>query len=107
MGVNPGTPRSAECLVEMTQTGLRTGLGAQIPSASVVSALACLPFRLVYVPTASVGRVVARLAATYRTASPPKLALILPAWAVLRGLFIVGCGLAHALHKAARSSLYG
>jgi hypothetical protein len=72
----------------------------------MVSALAYLPFRLVYAPTVSVGRVVAWLAAAYRNASPFERVLILPAWAALRGVFIVGCGLAHLLYGAARGSLY-
>jgi hypothetical protein len=71
----------------------------------VVSALAYIPFRAVYVPTACVGRVVAWLADGYRKASPLERALILPTWAVLRGVFIVGCGLAHMFYGAARRSL--
>ena len=71
----------------------------------MVSTLAYLPFRVVYVPTAFVGRVVARLAEGYRTASSLERALILPAWAVLRGVFLVGCTVANALHGVARRTL--
>jgi hypothetical protein len=71
----------------------------------VVSALAYLPFRVVYLPTAFVGRVVAWLARGYRTASPFERALIFPTWAVLRGVFIAGCSLAHALHGVAQRTL--
>ena len=71
----------------------------------MVSVLAYLPFRVVYVPTAFVGRVVAWLAKGYRTASPFERVLILPAWAVLRGVFLVGCSLALALHGVAIRSL--
>jgi hypothetical protein len=71
----------------------------------VVSTLAYLPFRVVYLPTAFVGRVVAWLAKGYRTASPVERALIFPTWAVLRGVFIVGCTLAQALHGAAQRTL--
>jgi hypothetical protein len=71
----------------------------------VVSALAYLPFRVVYLPTAFVGRVVAWLAKGYRTGSPLERALILPTWAVLRGVFLVGCAVAQALHGAARRTL--
>jgi len=71
----------------------------------MVSTLAYLPFRVVYVPTAFVGRVVAWLARGYRTASPFERALIFPAWAVLRGVFLVGCSAANALHGAAKRTL--
>lgn len=71
----------------------------------MVSSLAYLPFRIVYVPTALVGRAVAWLADGYRTAPALERALILPSWAVLRGVFIVGCALAEGLHSAARRSL--
>jgi hypothetical protein len=71
----------------------------------VVSALAYLPFRVVYVPTAFVGRVVAWLAKGYPTASPLERALILPAWAVLRGVFFVGWSAANALHSLATRTL--
>ena len=71
----------------------------------VVSTLAYLPFRVVYLPTAFVGRVVAWLARGYRTASPLERALIVPTWAVLRGVFIVGCTLAQTLHGVAQRSL--
>ena len=63
------------------------------------------PFRVVYVPTALVGRAAAWLAQGYRTASAFERLLILPSWAMLRGLFIVGCGVAHVLHGFARRSL--
>jgi hypothetical protein len=71
----------------------------------VASTLAYLPFRVICAPTAWVGRVVAWLAEGYRAAPPLERALIYPAWAVLRGLFIVGWGLSHVLHAAARRSL--
>jgi hypothetical protein len=71
----------------------------------MVSALAYLPFRVVYVPTALVGRAVVWLASGYRTGSPLERALILPAWAVLRGVFFVGCVVAHALHGVALRTL--
>jgi hypothetical protein len=71
----------------------------------VASTLAYLPFRVVYVPTAWVGRLVAWLAEGYRTASQLERALILPSWAILRGVFIVGWWLAHVLHAAARRAL--
>lgn len=67
----------------------------------MVSALAYLPFRFVYLPTRLVGRIVAWLAEGYRDAPPVERALIFPTWAVLRGLFLVGCALAHLLHSAA------
>jgi hypothetical protein len=69
----------------------------------MVTALAYLPFRVVCVPTALVGRVAAWLADGYRTASRLERLLILPSWAVFRGMFIVGWALAHLLHSAARS----
>ena len=72
---------------------------------SVVSVLAYLPFRVVYLPTAFVGRVVAWLAEGYRTASPFERVLIIPTWAVLRGVFLVGCTAANALHGVAQRSL--
>jgi hypothetical protein len=71
----------------------------------MVSTLAFLPFRVVYVPTAWIGRAVAWLAEGYRTATALERMLIFPSWAVLRGVFIVGCGLAHMLHGAARRTL--
>jgi hypothetical protein len=71
----------------------------------VASTLAYLPFRVVYVPTTWIGRVVAWLAAGYRTAPPLERALIFPSWAVLRGIFLMGCALAHVLHAGARRSL--
>jgi len=70
----------------------------------MVTTLAYLPFRVVSLPTALVGRVVAWLADGYRTASSLERLLILPSWAVFRGMFIVGWTLAHLLHSAARSS---
>jgi len=70
-----------------------------------VSSLVYIPFRVVCAPTARVGRVVAWLAAGYRSASPLERILILPTWAVLRGVFLVGCGLAHLFYGAARLSL--
>jgi len=72
---------------------------------AMVTTLAYLPFRVVCVPTAWVGRVVVWLADGYRRASPLERLLILPSWAVLRAVFIVGWGLAHLLHSAARRSL--
>jgi hypothetical protein len=69
-----------------------------------MATLAYLPFRVVYFPTALVGRAVAWLAQGYRTAPALERALILPSWAVLRGFFIVGWGLAHLLHGLARRS---
>ncbi len=71
----------------------------------MVTTLAYLPFRVVCVPTAWVGRVAAWLADGYRTASRLERLLILPAWAIFRGVFIVGWALAHLLHSAARRSL--
>ena len=71
----------------------------------MVTTLAYLPFRVVYAPTKLVGHVVAWLAEGYRTATLVERVLIFPSWAVLRGVFIVGCGLAHLLHGAARRSL--
>lgn len=76
-----------------------------VPSPVVVSPLAYLPFRVVYVPTAFVARVVAWLAKGYRRASPLERALILPTWAVLRGVFLLGSSLALALHSVAIRSL--
>jgi hypothetical protein len=60
--------------------------------------VATLAFRAVYGPTELVGRVVAWLAAGYRTARPLERALILPTWAFLRLVFLAGCLLAEALH---------
>lgn len=71
----------------------------------MVSTLAYLPFRIVYVPTTWVGRVVAWFAEGYRTATPLERALIFPSWAVFRGLFIVGHTVAHLLHAAASRAL--
>jgi hypothetical protein len=73
----------------------------------MAATLAYLPFRVVMVPTTWVGRVVAWLAEGYRTASRLEQVLIFPSWAILRGLFIVGWGLAQMLHAAARHSLEG
>ena len=67
-----------------------------------MSSLAYIPFRLVYVPTALAGRAAAWLAQGYRTASALERLLILPSWALFRGLFLVGCGVARMLHRAAR-----
>jgi hypothetical protein len=67
----------------------------------MVSSPAYLPFRVVYFPTALVGRAVAWLAEGYRTPPALERALILPSWAVLRGFFIVALGLASLLHAAA------
>jgi hypothetical protein len=72
----------------------------------VASTLAYLPFRLVYAPTVRVGRIVAWLAAGYRTAPRLERFLILPSWAVLRGVFLLGTWLAHLLHAAARWSTH-
>jgi hypothetical protein len=71
----------------------------------MVSTLAYLPFRIVWTPTVWVGRVVAWLAEGYRTATSLERMLILPSWAVLRGVFIVGWALATLLHAAARRSV--
>ena len=71
----------------------------------MASTLAYLPFRVVYAPTAWIGRVAAWLAGGYRTARPVERALIFPSWAVCRGLFVVGSGLAHVLHAAAHRAL--
>jgi hypothetical protein len=70
----------------------------------MATTLAYLPFRVVCIPTALLGRVVAWLADGYRTASPLERLLILPSWALFRGMFTVGWALAHLLHSAARSS---
>jgi hypothetical protein len=90
---------------KLTQKGLIRGAAVTIPSVVVVSALAYLPFRVVYVSTASLGRAVAWLAEGYRTAPALERALIFPSWAILRGVFLLGCALAHALHGAAHRSL--
>ena len=71
----------------------------------MVTTLAYLPFRVVCVPTACLGRVVAWLADGYRTASQFERLLILPSWAVCRCMFIVGWTLARLLHRAADRSL--
>lgn len=89
----------------MTHMGLTYRFEATTSCIPMVVTLAYLPFRVVYVPTAWVGRVVAWLADGYRTASRLERLLILPSWAVFRGLFIVGWALAHVLHSAARRSL--
>jgi hypothetical protein len=70
----------------------------------MVATLAYLPFRVVYVPTTWVGRVVAWLADGYRTGSRLERVLIFPSWALLRGVFIMGWSLAQLLHSAARRS---
>jgi hypothetical protein len=67
--------------------------------------LAYLPFRIVYVPTTLVGRAVVWLADGYREASTFERAMIFPTWAVLRGVFLVGCGLAYLFHAAGRRAL--
>jgi hypothetical protein len=61
-----------------------------------------LLFRIVYVPTMAVGRVVAWLAAGYRRATPLERLLILPSWLVLRVAFLVGFTLLLTLDLAAR-----
>jgi hypothetical protein len=66
----------------------------------LLSTLACIPFRVVYVPTALAGRAAVWLAHGYRTASALERLLILPSWALCRGLFLVGSRLAHLLHRA-------
>ena len=71
----------------------------------MVSSLTYVPFRVVYFATALAGRVAARLAQGSRTASAFERLLILPSWAIFRGLFILGLGLANALHGAAHRSL--
>lgn len=71
----------------------------------MVTTLAYLPFRIVWTPTVWVGRVVAWLAAGYRTATAVERVLIFPSRAVLRGVFIVGWALAMLLHAAARRSV--
>jgi hypothetical protein len=71
----------------------------------VAATLAYLPFRVVYLPTTWLGRVVAWLAQGYRTAPPLERALIFPTWALLRGLFIAGWAVSGVLHTAARHSL--
>ena len=71
----------------------------------MATTLAYLPFRVVCVPTACLGRVVAWLAHGYRTASQFERLLILPSWAVFRAMFIVGWALAHLLHSAAHRAL--
>jgi hypothetical protein len=71
----------------------------------MASALAYLPFRIVYAPTRLVGYVVAWLAEGYRSAPLLERVLIFPSWAVLRGVFVVGWALSQLLHAAARRSL--
>jgi hypothetical protein len=71
----------------------------------MVSTLAYLPFRIVWRPTICVGRAVAWLAEGYRTATSVERLLIFPSWAVLRGVFILGWGLSHLLHAAARRTV--
>ena len=77
----------------------------KLGSASVVTTLAYLPFRVVYAPTKLVGRVVAWLAEGYRSAPLLERVLIFPSWAVLRGVFIAGWALSQLLHAAARRSV--
>lgn len=88
----------------MTQMGLTSESRVTTSLVPMATTLAYLPFRVVCVPTAWLGHVVAWLADGYRTASTVERLLILPAWAVFRGLFNVGWALAHLLHSAARSS---
>ena len=88
----------------MTQMGLTSENQVTTSLVPMATTLAYLPFRVVCVPTALLGRVVAWLAEGYRTASPIERLLILPSWVVFRGMFIVGWALAHLLHSAARSS---
>ena len=64
-----------------------------------MSTLAYIPFRVVYVPTALAGRLAAWLAQGYRTASALERLLILPSWAMSRGLFLAGSRLAHTLYR--------
>jgi hypothetical protein len=71
----------------------------------VAATLAYLPFRVVYVPTTWVGRLVAWFAAGYREASAIERAFIFPSWAILRGVFLLGCGLARVLHAAGTRAL--
>lgn len=68
----------------------------------MVTTLVYLPFRFVWIPTVWVGRVVAWLAAGYPTATRIERALIFPSWVILRGVFILGWGLASVLHAGAR-----
>jgi hypothetical protein len=49
--------------------------------------------------------VVAWLAEGYREGTPVEQVLILPSWAILRGVFIVGLVLSQRLHGVARRSL--
>src|SRR5262245_64912267 len=74
----------------MTQMGFTSASGVTTFLVPMVTTLAYLPFRVVCVPTALLGRVVAWLADGYRTASRPERLLILPSWAIFRGMFIVG-----------------
>jgi len=85
--------------------GLASGNRVTTTCIPMVTTLAYLPFRVVCVPTACLGRVVAWLADGYRTASQFERLLILPSWAVCRGMFIVGWTLARLLHRAADRSL--
>lgn len=64
--------------------------------------LVYLPFRLVYLPTERIGRVVAWLAEGYGKAPLLERLLIFPSWIVLRVVFLTGCFLAETLHEAAR-----
>ena len=89
----------------MTQMGLASGNRVTTTFMPMVTTLAYLPFRVVCVPTVCLGRVVIWLADGYRTASPLERLLILPSWAVFRGMFIVGLTLANLLHGAADRSL--
>lgn len=85
---------------ESAQPGFEPARAARLPpSTPIVSSLAYIPFRVVYVPTALAGRVAAWLAQGYRTASALERLLILPSWALSRGLFLVGSRLAHMLYR--------
>jgi len=71
----------------------------------MTGSLVFLPFRIVYHPTTWVGRAVAWLAEGYREATAFERAMIFPTWAVLRVLFLAGCGLAYVLHAAGLRAL--
>lgn len=89
----------------MTQMGLTSTSLVTTSFIPMVVTLAYLPFRVVCLPTALLGRVVAWLADGYRTASRFERLLILPSWALFRVMFIVGWALAHVLHSAAQRAL--
>jgi len=88
----------------MTQMGFTSANQVTTSFIPMATTLAYLPFRVVCIPTALLGRVAAWLADGYRTASPLERLLILPSWALFRGMFTVGWALAHLLHCAARST---